>query len=511
MKIPERRVAQLAVLAALVGFAIYWVREVRLVGDFDFDDTFITLRYARNLAVHGHLSFNLDDRVDGFTSPGWTLFLALLLKLGFNGPRVAVLASNLFGLLGGWMAVLLARRLGASFALALCACAMTLSSGDWITWAAPGMETPFAAVCAVLLLLSLAVHRLPNAARAGACVLAYLARPECVILVAVALLHDALVVLRSHGDERRRAAGWFGLTVLLISTLFFGHWLYYGYPLPNTYYAKLSGVRFFKRGVPDLEEFAKARYIGAVLLAAPVVAILGGPRRRAATFAFMPWLLASCWTYAAAGGDYLEGHRFYQPLVPAAWAFIAAGLGLVLVKLPGQRIVQMVVGIACAALAIVEMQGLHDVSKGLLDSGKVIVSVKSYARQWRGAGRAFARCYPPSTSMSVRPAGVIPWETDFRTFDTLGLNTREVAMHPGITRDYDPGHTKEASAAQVVAWMPDLVLNHPHFAATDETGPLVPRTPVEYVRAGYLTRCIPDGRRWVCALERPGLLPPDCH
>ena len=372
------------------------------------------------------------------------------------------------------------------------------------------METPFAACCALLLLVSLVRDRLPNALRTVACVLAYLARPECVILVAVALAHDALVVLTSSGAERRRAAGWLAATAVVLGLLFCGHWLYYGYPLPNTYYAKLSGVRFFKRGWPDLKEFAEARYIGGVLVAAPIVALLGGPRRRAAALAFSPWLLASCWTYAAAGGDYLEGHRFYQPLVPASWAFIAGAIGLVVERIPAQRVVQAVVTLACAALAVTQMQALHDHTRHLLNDGKVIVTVKSYAGQWRNAGRAFARCYPPGTSMSVRPAGIIPWETDFRTFDTLGLNTREVALHPGITRDFDPGHTKEASAAQVVAWAPDLVLNHPHFAATDETGPLVPGTPVEYVRAGYRNRCIPEGRRWVCALERPGLAPPAC-
>ncbi|MBN97985.1 MAG: hypothetical protein CME16_01875, partial [Gemmatimonadetes bacterium] len=39
------------------------------------DDAFITLRYAQNLASGDGLVFNLGERVEGFTSPLWTLLL----------------------------------------------------------------------------------------------------------------------------------------------------------------------------------------------------------------------------------------------------------------------------------------------------------------------------------------------------------------------------------------------------------------------------------------------------
>jgi hypothetical protein len=44
--------------------------------DYICDDSFITLRYAQNLAEGHGLVFNLNERVEGFTSPLWTILLA---------------------------------------------------------------------------------------------------------------------------------------------------------------------------------------------------------------------------------------------------------------------------------------------------------------------------------------------------------------------------------------------------------------------------------------------------
>ena len=66
-----------ALAVAALALAVGWSQRIEPFGAFRFDDTYITLRYAENLAHHGRLSFNLDDRVDGYTSPAWTLWMAL--------------------------------------------------------------------------------------------------------------------------------------------------------------------------------------------------------------------------------------------------------------------------------------------------------------------------------------------------------------------------------------------------------------------------------------------------
>src|SRR4051812_28692572 len=65
-----------------------------LMFDFVNDDAYISFRYARNLAEHGQLVFNLGERVEGFTNFLWTVLLAAGIKLGVD----PVISSRLLGL-----------------------------------------------------------------------------------------------------------------------------------------------------------------------------------------------------------------------------------------------------------------------------------------------------------------------------------------------------------------------------------------------------------------------------
>src|SRR5439155_158429 len=66
----------LVATAVLVPHALYF--------DFVSDDAYISFRYARNLAEHVQLVFNLGERVEGFTNFLWTVMLAGGIKLGVS-------------------------------------------------------------------------------------------------------------------------------------------------------------------------------------------------------------------------------------------------------------------------------------------------------------------------------------------------------------------------------------------------------------------------------------------
>ena len=84
--------AGLATLAALACAA----GMLRRLWPFTVDDTFITLRYARHLADGIGPVWNPGPVHDeGYTSPLWTVLLALPLRLGLDGERAAKLLSVL--------------------------------------------------------------------------------------------------------------------------------------------------------------------------------------------------------------------------------------------------------------------------------------------------------------------------------------------------------------------------------------------------------------------------------
>src|SRR5438067_8589447 len=60
------------------------------------DDAFISFVYARNLAEHGQLVFNLGERVEGYTNFLWTVFLAGWMKLGWRPESSSLFFGHAF-------------------------------------------------------------------------------------------------------------------------------------------------------------------------------------------------------------------------------------------------------------------------------------------------------------------------------------------------------------------------------------------------------------------------------
>src|SRR2546430_4333577 len=79
---------QPALTAALLLVAVAVLVVHSLQFDFVTDDAFISFVYARNLAEHGQLVFNLGQHVEGYTNFLWTVLLAILMKVGI-APELA--------------------------------------------------------------------------------------------------------------------------------------------------------------------------------------------------------------------------------------------------------------------------------------------------------------------------------------------------------------------------------------------------------------------------------------
>ena len=103
------------------------------------DDTFISLRYAANLLAGHGLVFNPGERVEGFTSPLWTLLLAGLGFFGCGLLETARILGFLFSALTLLLTFWLARRCGASPLMALVAPGVLACNGSFACWAAAGM------------------------------------------------------------------------------------------------------------------------------------------------------------------------------------------------------------------------------------------------------------------------------------------------------------------------------------------------------------------------------------
>ncbi len=214
----------IALLAIALRIGIAWATH------FTSEDYLITLRYAENLAHRRGLVFNPGERVLGTTTPLYTLFLALTIKLGLPatlcGKGVNILADGLLcTLMYRWLSVVGQRTAGvvAAFWVAI--------NPLHIQWAISGMETSLVTACGLWVWLAYAERRTLTAYLAGA--LLFLLRWDSLLLTGV--LTAALL-----WRERRlplRALTAYGL--LIAPWLIFAAW-YYGNPIPVTAAAKAT-------------------------------------------------------------------------------------------------------------------------------------------------------------------------------------------------------------------------------------------------------------------------------
>lgn len=281
----ERRdtyVVGLLIAAFLVHYAIYswWFVE----------DAAISFSYARNAADGlGFVTYAGGERVEGFSNPTWTLLLTLFQALGVTPFITAKLLGAAFGAMTLPLSLRWARALrGKDDPWAWLAPGYLAASPQFVEWAASGLENSLV----VVLIAWGAVRAIEGddpkrPDMALPMLILALSRPEAPAYAGIIALWHAWMMARRSGV--RAALTWcatFGVAFLVpflaIHALFWG---YFGYPLPNTYYAKLGDGDKFEplvwngKGWPYLRGWALESGMGFVL---PGVALglVGLTRRR---------------------------------------------------------------------------------------------------------------------------------------------------------------------------------------------------------------------------------------
>jgi arabinofuranosyltransferase len=315
-RVPEQararawRLATVAAVLALLGWVVAraWVS----------DDAAITARSVDNLLRGYGWRWNVDERVQSFTHPSWALLLIAAMATGASW-HLALLGLGL----GTSAAFLLAlTRRARSPLAALCGLVALAGSRSFADYATSGLENPLAnlllGALVVLSPLGGASTRDLRRLSLGVALLA-LTRQDLALL-GVPILLDACLRASRAGLPLRRIALACALGQLPLVAWEAFSIVYFGFPFPNTAYAKLDtgidaltyaglGLRYYR------DVLARDPW---TLLALPALAG-HAVRYRASSLpvAFALGLLAYLAYIVAIGGDFMSGRFFVAPLACA--------------------------------------------------------------------------------------------------------------------------------------------------------------------------------------------------
>lgn len=472
-----RRGTLVALLVAAAGALV----AHSLVFDFVTDDAYISFVYARNLARHGQLVFNLGEPpVEGYTNFLWTLLLAGLLKVGLLPELASRIFGTAFAVATLGVTAWLARRLRV---------AADAGDGDWsgwdalpalllagvpgyACWASGGLETQmftfFVALGSAWHLAELLDDAAPRKRTAIAFGLAALTRPEGILFFALAWLYRVLHRLRRRQllPTRADVVSIACFLALVVPHFVWRRW-YYGWWLPNTFYIKSSGIGgHWQQGGYYLLRVVETFHLWMV----PLVVIGGwlARRDRGARLAvgYVTLVVALFAVYVASvAGDFMGLFRFVMPAIPLLALVTADGLRLILTTPAARR--QPLLAPAVVALLL----GLHAWHAVLVDRAALVIDGPSdrgidrpgwlrwYTNDRAAIGRWFARYARPDDYAAVGGAGAQVYFSTMRSLDCYGLSDEHIA-HAVPANSSRPGHQKYAPVGYILSKRPTIITSN---------------------------------------------------
>ncbi len=439
------------------------------------DDAMVSMRYAHHLAQGFGAVWNVGDKpVEGFTNPGWMFFMAFLHLFAIPASKISLgimIASAIALLANAYVVNRICDVLqpGSKYA-PLIAAGITAFYFPMVFWSLRGMEV---GVLSLLIDLgALIAIRFMGERRQQSIILLSLVLFAALLVRMDALLQILIIsfylISTSKFNLREIALplliiGLTSVAILWVQRVYFGDFL------PNTYYQKVVGASTgerIKNGLLVFNQYA-SRDILVLALVAFAGVLLYKDMRNTDTLLLAGLFLVQCSYSIWVGGDYAEVE------VDAANRFITLGMPplIILFSLVVDRILADL--IAARRPTIQSKPGIRTaISIGVALSALLVISgqpwinwaidnaplLKADIRRVK-LGLALAEYTAPQATIAVHAAGQIPYYSERRTIDLLGLNDPVIAKGP-VTGPFYPGHDKWNYDYSIMQLKPDLIADN---------------------------------------------------
>lgn len=410
-----------------------WVLAVNMwrVHWFTIDDSYISFRYARNLANGWGLVYNQGEAVEGYTNFLWTVILAGGMKVGLDPHLVSKVlgAAAALGIL-----VLVHRLADRVLPLRTLPCVATwllASSMPLSAYAVLGLET---SAFTFLVLwgtwrMFLEVERDAKVPWSGLIFAAAgLTRPEAPLFIGLPMLLLGRRFLSRQNLLRAALCAGPLLVHLLWRHAYYGAWL------PATLGAKTGDLdQQLDRGSEYLLTYVED---GGPLLFLALFGLAYGLVRRHRELLSISAVTVAWFTYVLlVGGDWMSYHRFLAPAEP----FLFVLVGLTIRRIVETRDAAAILGLGLFALygGLVRLHHVGEAQERL---------IKEEMRYWTNtAGQAAEWLATRATPgrVAIGDIGYVGYRTDYPILDLLGLVDPVINELPGgYTRKIGEGYVE---------------------------------------------------------------------
>ena len=295
------------------------------------DDAYITFRSVDNFINGYGLTWNVDERVQVYTHPLWMFVISFFYMITSEMFFTAVIVSALTTLIAALVAwSIITHGFRDSFANGLLFLIAIAASKATMDYASSGLENALSYLLAasfISLFLRFPETTLTNERRLffmfllGA--LAFVNRADTVLLYIPALLY-VLYLARQMPPQRLALLVLLGISPAVAWLLF--SIIYYGYPFPNTAYAKVisTGFPFAWKVQRGIEYFFNSLLWDTASYAVAAGALVISLKKRSMPHIFVIGgaLLYICFVViSAASATHMSGRFFAVPLFITALVF----------------------------------------------------------------------------------------------------------------------------------------------------------------------------------------------
>jgi len=418
------------------------------------DDSYISFRYAENLAEGNGITFNPNERpVEGYSNFLWILLCSILVRFGLDLPYWAPRMGVLFGILNIFLFWLILRR-RTEYSWHLVIPLMLLAcSAPFLLYAISGMETPLFSFL-LLAAIFLADYAF-NTERSlwfilfsVTSVLVAFCRPEGVITfptIAVLLIYFS----KKCNKETPRSVMkplLLASVLFVISLLAYNVWRirYFGEVIPAPFLSKAGGGGSILRAWYTNLHFFFIRqnhyfapfgyYYGALTLLAVVALAFEDLRRPASSLELTSLILTMVYMAVYVNFvDWMPGMRYYSALIPLLLIPIARLQEGLFREFNPTSSFRAAIRFSIISIAILLMS-LFGVAQLKIDAQR---NEESTSSSLVALGKWLKHSIPPGSLMAISDVGATPYYSGLPTldFNPEPLTDMQIAKY-GWSNDY---------------------------------------------------------------------------